>query len=229
MVGIVVIVMGVNGRSTVTTSLKQQQIVGTADMTPAGITAEVQKAGLKNVTIPSCSVANQAVTTGASARCFAQYMQIHALEATGGFVYAQMGQYTAKPGTPAKELAPGGGTSNTDFAVIDSTTKQPVSNGARNVWVTETALSTALDSSYMASQLALFGIVVGVALLLSGLGQRRSISERRHAGTRRGRAAAGIDCCAGRWSTARARSIRNAYRRWAGRGTGVLVIRVVLR
>ncbi len=61
-----------------------------------------------------------------------------------------MGQYTAKPGTPAKELMPGGGTSNTDFAVIDSTTKQPVSNGARNVWVTETALATALDSSYMA-------------------------------------------------------------------------------
>ena len=125
---------------------------------------------MKNVSIPTCSVANQAVTSGASARCFAQYMQIHALEATGGFVYAQMGQYTAKPGTPAKELAPGGGTSNTDFAVIDSTTKQPVSNGARNVWVTETALATALDSSYMASQLALFGIVVGVALLLSGLG-----------------------------------------------------------
>jgi hypothetical protein len=168
--GVVVIVMGVNGRSTVTTSLEQQQIVGTPDMTPAGITAEAQKAGLKNVTIPTCSVANQAVTTGANARCFAQYMQIHALEATGGFVYAQMGQYTAKPGTPASELAPGGGTSNTDFAVIDSTTKQPVSNGARNVWVTETALATALDSSYMASQLALFGIVVGVALLLSGLG-----------------------------------------------------------
>ncbi|HSS54347.1 MAG TPA: hypothetical protein VLK79_06835 [Gaiellales bacterium] len=168
--GVVAIVMGVNGRSTVTTSLKQQQIVGTPDMTPAGITAEVQKAGLKNVTIPSCSVANQAVTSGAKARCFAQYMEIHALEATGGFVYAQMGQYTAKPGTPAKELAPGGGTSNTDFALIDSTTKQPVSNGARNVWVTETALATALDSSYMASQLALFGIVVGVALLLSGLG-----------------------------------------------------------
>jgi hypothetical protein len=168
--GVVVIVMGVNGRSTVTTSLKQQQIVGTPDMTPAGISDAVQKAGLKNISIPSCSVANQAVTSGAKARCFAQYMEIHALEATGGFVYAQMGQYTAKPGTPAKELAPGGGTSNTDFAVIDSTTKQPVSNGARNVWVTETALATALDSSYMASQLALFGIVVGVALLLSGLG-----------------------------------------------------------
>ena len=104
--GIVVIVMGVNGRSTVTSSLKQQQIVGTADMTPAGITAEAQKAGLKNVTIPTCSVANQAVTTGASARCFAQYMQIHALEATGGFVYAQMGSTPPSRGRPPRSWHP---------------------------------------------------------------------------------------------------------------------------
>ena len=65
---------------------------------------------------------------------------------------------------------PGGGTDNKAYAQIDPTTKQPVSNGARNVWVTETALTTALNTSYMASQLALFGIVVGVALLLSGFG-----------------------------------------------------------
>ena len=65
---------------------------------------------------------------------------------------------------------PGGGTDNTKYALLDPTTKQPVSNGARNVWVTETALTTALNTSYMASQLALFGIVVGVALLLSGFG-----------------------------------------------------------
>jgi hypothetical protein len=95
--GIAAIVMSVNGRSTVSNSLKQEQIVGTPDMTPAGIKAEAQEAGLKNISYPSCSVANKAVTTGASARCFAQYMQIHALEATGGFVYAQMGQYLAKP------------------------------------------------------------------------------------------------------------------------------------
>ena len=38
-------------------------------------------------------------------------------------------------------------------------------NGARNVWVTETALTTALNTSYMATQLALFGIVVGIAAL----------------------------------------------------------------
>src|SRR5579862_4459493 len=79
--GIAAIVMGFNGRSTVSSNLKQQQIVGTPDMTPAGITAEAQKAGLKNVSIPTCSVAGKLVNDGAKARCFAQYMQIHALEA----------------------------------------------------------------------------------------------------------------------------------------------------
>ena len=43
-------------------------------------------------------------------------------------------------------------------------------NGLRNMWVTETALTTALNMSYMAEQLSLFGIVVGVALLLTGIG-----------------------------------------------------------
>ena len=36
--------------------------------------------------------------------------------------------------------------------------------------MTATALSTALNVSYMAEQMALFGIVVGFALLLSGFG-----------------------------------------------------------
>jgi hypothetical protein len=53
---------------------------------------------------------------------------------------------------------------------MDTATKQPVANGARNIWVTETALTTALNASYMADKLGLFGIVVGVALLLSGVG-----------------------------------------------------------
>ncbi len=168
--GVVAIVMGFNGRQTVNSSLKQEQIVGTSDMTPAGITAEAQAAGLKNISIPSCSVANEPITSGATARCFAEYMQIHALEATGGFVYSQMGQYVALPTTPKSELSAGGGTSNAKYAQLDPSTKQPVANGARNVWVTETALTTALNTSYMAAQLGLFAIVVGFALLLAGIG-----------------------------------------------------------
>jgi hypothetical protein len=168
--GIAVIVLALQGNNTVTTSLKQQQITGTPDMTPANITAEVNKAGLKNVPIPSCDVAGKAITSGSDARCFAQYMNVHALLATGGYVYAQMGIYTAKPGTPKSQLEPGGGTNNVAYAQTDPKTGQPVQNQARNIWVTETALSTALNVSYMATQLSLFSVVVGVALILSGIG-----------------------------------------------------------
>jgi hypothetical protein len=168
--GVVAIIMGISGNNTVNSSLKQEQIVGTPDMTPAGIKAEAQKAGLKNISFPSCSVAGKQIDTGPLARCFAQYMQIHALEATGGYYYSQMGMYTALTNAPKSQLMPGGGTDNANYAQIDPTTKQPVSNGARNVWVTETALTTALNVSYMASQLSLFGIVVGIALLLTGIG-----------------------------------------------------------
>jgi hypothetical protein len=170
--GAVAIAMGVNGRSTVNKSLQNEYIVGSSDMTPSAIKAEAQKSGVASAVHqwPTQSVANQKIDTGAKARLMAQYMHIHALEATQGYTYAQMGIYTAKPGTPKSQLMVGGGTDNAEFAAIDPQTKQPVQNGARQVWVTETALGTALNTSYMASQLGLFGIVVGIALLLSGFG-----------------------------------------------------------
>ena len=168
--GIVVIVLAIDGRNTVHDELKQQQITGTPDMTPAAIKAEGSKAGLENVTYPTCTVAGEPVDTGNEARCFAQYMNIHALEASGGFTYSQMGIYAAKPGTPKSQLEPGGGTSNAQYAQKDPKTGQPVQNASRNLWVTETALSTALNVSYMATQLSLFSLVVGIALLLAGVG-----------------------------------------------------------
>jgi F0F1-type ATP synthase membrane subunit c/vacuolar-type H+-ATPase subunit K len=170
--GIASIVVGVNGRSTVRDSLKQEAIVGSPDMTPSAIKAEAKQSGLNIAVIkfPTQSVAGKAISDGARARVFAEYMRIHALEATHGYTYAQMGRWTAKPGTPAAQLAKGGGTDNPQWALTDPKTKQPVSNGARDVWVTETALTTALNTSYMAERLALFGIMVGLALLLSGIG-----------------------------------------------------------
>jgi hypothetical protein len=170
--GIAAIVMGANGKSTVEHSLTQEQIVGTPDMTPELIKAEVNEAGLSNkiADLPSCTVAGEAIDGGSNARCFAQYMRVHSLLATGGYTYSQMGRYEALPNTPKGELAPGGGTESEKYAVIDPETKLPVDNGAREVWVTATALSTALNASYMADQLSLFGIVIGIALLLTGLG-----------------------------------------------------------
>jgi hypothetical protein len=169
--GVAAIVLGFNGRSTVHSNLRAEAIVGTSDMTPSAIKAEAKAAKLpSSVSLPSCSVAGKTIDNGTEARCFARYMRIHTLEATHGFTYAQMGRFTAKPDAPASALAKGGGTDNPKFAVTDAKTQQPVDNGLRNIWVTETALTTALNTSYMAEQMALFGIVVGVALLLSGIG-----------------------------------------------------------
>jgi hypothetical protein len=159
--GIAVIVLALDGRSTVRRELSQQHITGTADMTPGAIRAEGAKAGLKpaRVDYPSCSVAGRPVNDGSRARCFAQYMRIHALESSGGKVFSELPQYATADGQgtddPAEALKKNG---------------HPVSNPARDVWITETALSTALNTSYMAEQLALFSLVVGVALLLTGVG-----------------------------------------------------------
>ena len=71
-------------------------------------------------------------------------------------------QSAANPDDPA-------GTSDEEAAAEDEE-GQPISNGARNTWITETALATALNVSYMAQQISVFGIVVGIALLLTGIG-----------------------------------------------------------
>jgi len=159
--GVAVIALGVTARSTVSTNLKQEKIVGSADMTPALIKDEAATAGLKDVSLPSCDVADKAINTGTRARCFASYMRIHALESSGGLTYSEMGRYASADGSPK-------GTNDATAALQKN--GQPVANSARDLWVTETALSTALNVSFMADQLALFSVVVGIALLLSGIG-----------------------------------------------------------
>jgi hypothetical protein len=158
--GIGALVLSINGKNTVQNDLSQEKIVGSADMTPDAIAAEAQKAGLSGVDFPSCSVAGEPIDTGSEARCFANYMRIHALEASGGKTYAEMPRYAT---------ADGKGTNDPAQAQKDAN-GQPVSNTARDLWVTETALSTALNSAYMADQLGNFGIVVGIALILAGIG-----------------------------------------------------------
>ena len=160
--GVIVIALAINGGSTVRSSLKDEKIVGSPDMNPADIEAAMKEAGLSGVDVPSCDVANEEINTGSEARCFAEYMRIHALEASAGLTYAEMGRFATENGD-AK------GTNDAAQAAKDDT-GQPVSNSARNLWVTETALSTALNVSYMAEQLALFSLVVGIALLLAGVG-----------------------------------------------------------
>ena len=159
-VGVGAIVIGASGRSDVRDQVGQENIVGTPDMTPSQTAAAVKAAKL-DVAVPTCSVAGEKIDTGGEAKCFAQYMRIHALEATGGQTYAEMGRFLDKGGKP---------TNDEGAAAMDPKTGKPVENGARNIWVTETALSTALNTSYFAQQVALFSIVMGIALVLVGIG-----------------------------------------------------------
>src|SRR5205823_12604748 len=75
-----------------------------------------------------------------------------ALPISSGLTYSQMSRYIAKPGTPLKFTDGLGATSDPKFAVLDPKTQQPVSNGRRDLWVTYTALTTALNTSYMRSE-----------------------------------------------------------------------------
>ena len=153
--------IGAWGINNVRDNLALEQISGTPDMTPSAIKAEAQKAGLTDVSLPSCNVAGHTIDTGSEARCFAQYMRIHALEATGGQPYALMGRFLDSKGNPTSDEAK---------AAKDPKTGQPVENGKRNLWVTATALTTALNMAYFGERVGVFGIVMGIALLLTGIG-----------------------------------------------------------
>jgi hypothetical protein len=149
--GIGAIYMGVDGRNTVRDSIKQEQIFFGEATDPAVAEHAEQWAG-------------EQVLDGDQARAFALVMREHTLESTDGLTYAEMGRFqsAADPSDPK-------GTSDEAAAAKDES-GEPIANGARNIWVTETGLSTALNMSYMAEQLSVFGIVVGIALLLTGIG-----------------------------------------------------------
>ena len=152
--GAAAIYMGVDGRNTVRDALKQEQITFGAVDDPAVAKYAEQWAG-------------EQVQTGDQARAFAQIMRFHTVNGEWNpdhLTYAQMGRFLAAddPSNPA-------GTSD-EAAALKDEKGSPVSNSFRNTWVTETALTTALNTSYMAEQLSIFGMVVGVALLLTGFG-----------------------------------------------------------
>ena len=106
------------------------------------------------------AIAGQKVDTGSEAQKFAATIRKHTLESTEGLTYAQMDRFLDENGKP---------TSDESKAAVKPETGQPVENGLRNLWVTSTALSTALNTAYFAESVATFAIVMGVALLLAGL------------------------------------------------------------
>jgi hypothetical protein len=159
--GVGEIVVGAAGRDEVRDRISDEQIVGTPDMTPEATQAAVEDAGLTDVEIPDCSVADEEIDTGSEAECFASYMRIHALESTGGKVYAEMPRAVFKDsGKPVPEEEVG--------AALEAGTA--IDNPERQVWVTATALGTAMNTSYFAEQVSTFAIVMGIAMVVIGIG-----------------------------------------------------------
>jgi hypothetical protein len=152
--GVVAIFLGVNGFTTTRDAITDEGITfGTAD-DPAVAQYAEQWAG-------------EQVKTGDQARAFAKIMRYHTINAEWNpehLTYAQMGRFLAKD-----DPSNAAGTSDEEAALKDEQ-GNPVSNNFRNQWVTETALTTALNMSYMAERLSVFGLVVGVALLITGVG-----------------------------------------------------------
>ena len=151
--GAAAIYMGVDGRNTVRDSLKDEMVFFS--------TAEDEDAATDKY---ASEWYGEQVTNGDQARAFASVMREHQLERTEGLTYAQMGRFIAadNPDDPA-------GTSDEEAALKDEE-GNAISNPARQSWVTAVAITTALNTSYMAEQLSIFGMVVGVALLLTGVG-----------------------------------------------------------
>jgi hypothetical protein len=110
---------------------------------------------------PDSTIPGQKVDTGSEAQAFANVMRKHTLEATGGQTYAQMGRFLDENGKP---------TADEKAAAVDPKSGKPVENPLRNMWVNETALTTALNTAYFAESVSTYVIVMGIALLLSGAG-----------------------------------------------------------
>jgi hypothetical protein len=136
--------------------------------------AREQIVGTEDSTIPG-----QLVDTGAEAQAFAQVMREHTLAATDGKTYAQMGRFLTADGEQTNDEA---------AAATDPKTGEPVENGLRNMWVTATALTTALNTAYFAESVATFAIVMGIAMLVTGIGFLvLTIAPLREAATVKGR------------------------------------------
>ena len=139
------IAIGVNGFNEVRDEIAAQNITATDDA------AELTGGDLQP---------GQAIKTGADAKAFADVMEHHALESTEGKRYAEMGRF----------LTPSGEETSDEAAAAKTPDGRPVENGLRNMWVTEPALTTALNTAFFAERVAVFSIVLGVALLLTGIG-----------------------------------------------------------
>ncbi len=115
----------------------------------------------QNITTPEdASLPNVRVDSATTAKSMAAIIDHHAMTASGGITYSEMGRFMAKNGAPE-------GTSNADEALLGADGK-PVANALRNTAFQASALRTSLLTSVMAFGVA--DLVVGLGILLLALG-----------------------------------------------------------
>lgn len=109
-------------------------------------------------TTPDAEIPNARVDDAATADAMANVIGKHALEATGGRTYAEMGRF----------LTPDGGETNDEEQALKDENGNPVPNPLRNVAFQAATLQTALHTSHMAFNVA--ELVIGLGVFIAVLG-----------------------------------------------------------
>ena len=110
----------------------------------------------KIVTTEDASIPNAAVRDPLTLKAQADVIRKHTLKATQDKTYAEMPQQVAKVDASGS-------------AVLDNDGKPVmVPNAARNIWVTATTLTTALNFGIMAYMVSGLAILFGLVLIWSG-------------------------------------------------------------
>lgn len=114
----------------------------------------------KIVTPEDAAIPNAPVRDPLTLKAQADVIRKHVLEATDGKTYSEMPQQVAKVDA-------------TGSAVLDEEGKPVmVPNTARNIWVTATTLTTALNLGLLSYMLSGFVVLIGFVLILLGLSIR---------------------------------------------------------
>ena len=135
-----------SGRSEVQDKIKDENIDRHAGHEPGGHTRRCRGRPASKPTSRTARSPRNRSTMVTSAKCFAEYMRIHAFEDTGGMTYAEMPRFIGKDGEPTAEESE---------AAMD-----PEVGRAGRVTRSETSGSperpsgTALNTSYFAEQVA---------------------------------------------------------------------------
>lgn len=123
----------------------------------AGAVYAYDQAATENVVTPEdASIPAAEVRGPLTMKAQADIIRKHTLERTGGLYYAEM------PGR-VEQLDEAG-----NVVLDESGEPVMIPNAAREIWLTATTLTTALNLGIMAYALAAFAVVTGLALVSSG-------------------------------------------------------------